>query len=212
MSPPSLTRARRSGGWPARAVLAALALAASYGFAGPRRVATAPDPTRRPPTGSTVVRHTHGWPNATPGFAACALEPEVVELRPTQNAPGGRASMTLSQPASPFGISVDEEGHQLYEVSVQVSRLRRDEGLHYVVWVATPELDEHLRLGRLDASGRIAGPVRWNKFMVFITEETDADIARWSGPVLLRGVSPSARMHTMAGHGPFEGLNCLQVY
>lgn len=30
----------------------------------------------------------------------------------------------------------------------------------------------------------------------------------WSGPVVLRGMSRSGMMHTMAGHGPFEQENC----
>lgn len=152
----------------------------------------------------------------TPGpatdFPSCARPPEVVELRPTQNAPGGRGEMALSQPRSPFGIVVDPEGRQMYEIDVLVSRLRRDAGRHYVAWAATPELDEHLKLGVLDETGRVEGAVRWNKFLVFVTEETDPGAERWQGPVLLRGVSPSARMHTMAGHGPFEGLNCQQIF
>lgn len=143
---------------------------------------------------------------------ACLAGPEVVPMRPTQNAPGGRADMILSQPQGPFGIIVDHEGRQLYEVDVRVSQLRRFDERHYVVWAATPELDQHQKLGLLDATGRIQGRIYWNKFLVFVTEEPDPSIERWEGPVLLRGISPSARMHTMAGHGPFEGMNCQQIF
>ncbi len=48
--------------------------------------------------------------------------------------------------------------------------------------------------------------------MVFVSEEATADVQRWQGPILLRGLSPSGRLHTMAGHGPFEDVSCQQVY
>jgi hypothetical protein len=152
---------------------------------------------------------------AIPGDAAgfCrSAGPEIVPMRPTQNAPGGRAEMMLSQPPAPFGISVDAEGRQLYRIDVRVSQLRRFDERHYIVWAATPELDQHVKLGPLDADGRVESSVFWNKFLVFVTEEADDAVERWEGPVLLRGISPSARMHTMAGHGPFEDVNCQQIF
>ena len=30
----------------------------------------------------------------------------------------------------------------------------------------------------------------------------------WTGPIVIRGMSRSGMMHTMAGHGPFEEENC----
>jgi len=30
----------------------------------------------------------------------------------------------------------------------------------------------------------------------------------WTGPVVMRGMSRSGLMHTMAGHGAFEQENC----
>jgi hypothetical protein len=45
---------------------------------------------------------------------------------------------------------------------------------------------------------------------VIITLEPSADDLgeRWQGPVVLRGMSRSGMMHTMAGHGPFETEPC----
>src|SRR5690606_28569277 len=77
-----------------------------------------------------------------------------------------------------------------------------------VAWAATPELDRVQRLGRLDEAGRLDARITFNKFLVFVTEETDPDVERWRGRILLRGISPSGRMHTMAGHGPFSGESC----
>jgi hypothetical protein len=140
--------------------------------------------------------------------AACSIAPETVALRPTANAPGGRGAMILALPDSPFGVTVDTEGRQAYEVAVTVERMRKRDGATYVVWAATPELDRHARLGVLGPDNRVTAPVAWNKFMVFVSEETDPGVERWEGPIMLTGLSPSGRMHTMAGHGPFEDVNC----
>lgn len=45
----------------------------------------------------------------------------------------------------------------------------------------------------MDAPGGVAGPA-----------------PPWAGPVILRGMSRSGRMHTMAGHGPFEQERCAK--
>ena len=60
----------------------------------------------------------------------------------------------------------------------------------------------------LDAEGRLTATITYNKFLVFVTAEASADVERWAGPILLRGASASARMHTMAGHGPFMTESC----
>jgi len=151
-------------------------------------------------------------PGATAAIEACTLSPESVPLRPTQNAPGGRGDMQLSAPPSPFGLTVDVEGRQTYRVLVRVDRLRRRQGASYVVWAATPELDHVVRLGVLGEGNEASGPVSWNKFLVFVSEETSPDVERWAGPILLSGISPSGRMHTMAGHGPFENVTCSNIY
>lgn len=142
----------------------------------------------------------------------CLVGPEVVPMRPTQSAPGGRGTMTLSQPGSPFEITVDAGGHHMYDIVVQIDRLRRRSGASYVVWVATPELDEFERLGALGDGSRLTGRVAWNQFMVFVSEEASPDVERWLGPIVLTGLSPSGRLHTMAGHGPFEDVSCQQYY
>ena len=90
--------------------------------------------------------------------------------------------------------------------------MRRRRGASYVVWAAKPELDEFVQLGVLGPSGQLTGREAWNKFMVFVSEETDPGVERWEGRILLTGLSPSGRMHTMAGHGPFEDVNCQQYY
>ena len=146
-----------------------------------------------------------------PGMGACRLTPEVVRLSGTQSAPGSRGSMTLTQPGSPFEITVDEGGFQTFDVEIQVDQIRKRRGAVYVVWAAKPELDEWLQLGTLSDENRLEARVAWNQFLIFVSEEVSADVERWQGPIMLTGLSPSGRLHTMAGHGPFEAMNC-QLY
>jgi len=145
---------------------------------------------------------------AETAVGSCVRGPEVVRMRPTQQAPGSRGDLVLMQSASPFGVSVDADGRQTYDVRVEISQLRRRPGSSYVVWAATPELDQSVRLGVLGLDNRVTGQIAWNKFLVFVSQESDPDVATWTGPILLTGLSPSGRMHTMAGHGPFEGVSC----
>jgi hypothetical protein len=116
--------------------------------------------------------------------------------------------MTLLMRGSPYGVSVEADGRFAYEVTVEIARLRRRGSATYVVWAATSELDQVAKLGVLGEGGRVTGAVSWNKFLVFVSEEASPDGDTWSGPILLTGLSPSGRMHTMAGHGPFEDVDC----
>jgi hypothetical protein len=119
--------------------------------------------------------------------------------------------MTLTQPGSPFEITVDEGGFQTFDIEIQVDQMRKRRGAVYVAWAAKPELDEWVQLGTLGEDNRLSGQVAWNQFLIFVSEEASADVERWQGPIMLTGLSPSGRLHTMAGHGPFEAMNC-QLY
>lgn len=179
--------------------LAVLAVAVAFGAAPPAGEAR-PTPPRDPGDGTDAVRD------------ACAAAPEEVRLQPTQNAPGGRGRMVLTPAASAYGIAVDAEGRHRFHVRLEIEQLRRRQGATYVAWAATPELDGVARLGVLGPENRVEGEIAWNKFLVFVSEERAPDGERWAGPILLTGLSPSGRMHTMAGHGPFEAVACQDFY
>lgn len=135
-------------------------------------------------------------------------DPFAIPMAPTANANGAAGSARLTFAMTPFGVSVTEEGHHRYRIHMRTSGLDRAPGTAQVVWAVTPTLDEVRRLGALDAGGELVGEVALNKFLVFVTAEPSAEVERWSGPILLRGISRSGRMHTMLGHGPFEGEAC----
>ncbi|MFQ5747190.1 MAG: hypothetical protein ACE5HF_08235 [Gemmatimonadota bacterium] len=132
-----------------------------------------------------------------------------VPFRPTRHARGARGEAQLVFARSPFGVAVEEDGRYRYDVTIQLANLRPRAGRTYVAWAATPDLDHVLRLGPVDSDLRVEGRLSWNKFLLFVTLEPDPSVERWTGPVVLTAMSPSGRMHTMAGHGIFERHTAL---
>lgn len=150
-----------------------------------------------------------------PGSCMASAEPVArwgptrIPMSATARARGASATMVVGMAASPFGIAVQPDGSYRYRVAVQTEGLVEREDVRHVVWAATPDLDRHLRLGTLGPDGRVEGEITWNKFLVFVTAEDFPDPERWSDRILFSALSPSGRMHTMAGHGPFSGEPCL---
>lgn len=153
--------------------------------------------------------------------AACAWEPDpappeyyAIELVTTRRVVGtGRATGTaeVTFAPSPFGVALAPDGSYLFDVSIDAEGLPEPpDGSVFVAWLTSTDLSEIRRVAPLDGDGRARGRVAWNKFLVVITYEAspDPDPARWSGPVVLRGMSRSGMMHTTAGHGPFGRENC----
>lgn len=139
----------------------------------------------------------------------------AVELIPTKRVRGARMASGTAEvrfPRTPFGVALSEDGEYVYELDVRVREIRYREGSEFVVWVTTPDLDPVERIGVLDGTGTVSGRVAWNKFLVVVTMESEEDRSadRWRGPVVLRGMSRSGRMHTLAGHGPFQGEPCAK--
>jgi len=156
---------------------------------------------------------------AVPAFAACSAAPVepgapyyAIELVPTGRVPGTRQAKGEARVAfarSAFGLAVTSDGRYVYDLRVEFRDLASFEG-DFVVWLAKADLSEVRAIGALDDSRTVASSVDWNKFLVVVTLETDAAQlgAIWQGPIVFRGMSRSGRMHTMAGHGPFQAEPC----
>lgn len=139
----------------------------------------------------------------------------AVDLVTTRRLPGtGRAFGTghVTFARSPFGVALDEDGSYLYDVRIRLEEMKAPATGVLVAWITTPQVDEIRRLGSLDATLSVSGQVSWNKFLAVVTLETEDDpsASTWSGPLVMRGMSRSGMMHTMAGHGPFQQELCAK--
>lgn len=137
----------------------------------------------------------------------------VVELVNTRRVAGARQATGWATPTfaySPFGLSLAPDAMYVHDLTVQLQDVRPPRSGAYVAWVTTTTLDRVRMLGAFGDDMRVQGSVPWNKYLVVISRETEVDpeAARWSGPVVMRGMSRSGRMHTMAGHGPFQAEPC----
>ncbi|MDH3222625.1 MAG: hypothetical protein OEO23_02835 [Gemmatimonadota bacterium] len=132
---------------------------------------------------------------------------------PTGRVPGtgnARGTADVWFPHTPFGVAVSPDGSYRYEFRLRFERLRLPRQGSFVVWVTTTDLDQVEAVGELTDPAAFEGEVGWNKFLVVVTHEDafDPEAATWQGPVVIRGMSRSGMMHTMAGHGPFEQEKC----
>lgn len=148
---------------------------------------------------------------ACPGWAG----PEYYQfpMVSTKRVPGtGNASGVgeVNFAPSPYGVALESDGSYRYDFTIRFERLGPARGGTYVVWTTTPELDQIALAGELTNPAGFSGEVAWNKFLVVVTLEPafDPGATMWTGPVVIRGMSRSGMMHTMAGHGPFEEKNC----
>ncbi len=148
------------------------------------------------------------------GAATCFTGPDPYEVRlvATAHANGASGIVRLTFAESPYVVTVTSDGHHRYQARVSTEGLAGRDGA-LVVWAATPELDSVRKLGTLNPDGTLPpAEITFNKFLVFVTEEEDDAVERWQGRILLRGISPSGRLHTMAGHGPFQAESCGGVF
>ena len=150
---------------------------------------------------------------ATPGACAAAPPYYAFDLVPTARVPGtARATgeVEVRFAPTPYGVSLADDGSYLLDVTLVLDRLPAAPAGHaWTAWATTTQVDRIERLGPVE-DGRARGLVRWNKFLVVVTLEPEGApaAAGWSGPIVLRGMSRSGMMHTMAGHGPFQQENC----
>ncbi len=148
-----------------------------------------------------------------------------MDLLPTARGEPARGVIELGRVPSPFGVTVTPDGHHVYDLSAWVIGLPEPMTLGpystYVVWVTTPVLDPVEKLGVIDQrGGRVPlGHVHFDKFLVLVTAEASPEVTERTGPLVLRGRSPSMLMeghdmlaqvpaalregHTMHGAGPW---------
>jgi len=112
----------------------------------------------------------------------------------------GKAVVTF--PDSPFNVAVTPTGVYVYDVAITVDRLPPLPGVIYVVWVASPNLDRISKAGAIARGETLRASVDFDKkFIIFVTEESSAEVTAPGGRVALQGVSRSGRLESMFSHG-----------
>jgi len=109
----------------------------------------------------------------------------------------GHLALDIAQ--GPFSIAVTREGVHRYRPRLTLSGLptastMTPDARGYVAWVTTPRYAEWISLGAVANGVTALQEVALNQFVVVITAERDLATREPSGPVVLRGGSPSTRM------------------
>lgn len=113
---------------------------------------------------------------------------------------GGDAAgvVELRRPWSPFGVTVTAEGRHRHELVAWLDRLPDPATLGpytaYVAWATPLSLDPVVRLGEVRNGRNTLGEVSFNKYLIWISAEANADVTVRDGPLIVRGRSPSSRM------------------
>ena len=157
--------------------------------------------TDRPPvTGSGPLLTSITEPPARTGTRQDRPASDLVCIDLFSTANGGDAVgvIELTRPWSPFGVTVTPEGHHRHQLRSWISGLPNPSSLGpyqtYIAWATPLELDPVIKLGPVSNGENNLGEVSFNKFMVFVTAEASLEVDQRSGPLILRGRSPSSRM------------------
>jgi hypothetical protein len=146
-------------------------------------------------------------PGSGPTRHACRAELLRITLQPTAEARGA-AGMGLLYPAyAPTGFAVSEKGTLVYDIEATFSGLGGGSatGAHYIAWIAEPTLVKVIKLGEISNGSHRFENITLNKFILLVTIEPNAAVATRSGPIVLRGISPSGLLQSFIGHELFSG-------
>ena len=155
---------------------------------------------RPPVTGSQLLI---GPPGERPSRAGTrpdrpASDLLCIDLFSTASGKDAVGVIGLTRPWSPFGVTVTPEGHHRHQLTAWIAGLPEPSTLGpyrtYIAWATPLELDPVIKLGVVSDGENELGEVSFNKFMVLITAEPSPEVNQRSGPLILRGRSPSSRM------------------
>lgn len=144
------------------------------------------------------------------GALLAGAGPYDIRLLPTAAVPAAAGDARLVFASSPFGIAVTVDGVASYDVQVTLAGLPEAGSLGgystYIAWAVTSDLKDWRRLGPVGNGTATVGPVAFNKFLLVISAEADTAPAAKKGPIVLRGISPSAWLQSFLTHPLFRGI------
>jgi FtsP/CotA-like multicopper oxidase with cupredoxin domain len=136
-------------------------------------------------------------PCAAPGGVHGDSDLYCIELLPGKDVEGAAGDARLVPPSSPFGIAVTKNGEPQHDVIFTLdglAALATRELPTFVAWAVTPQLRPVVRLGEVRDGTTRLGRVPFDRFLLLITAETNANVKEPGRRVVLRGASASVRM------------------
>ncbi|MBH15746.1 MAG: hypothetical protein CME30_00495 [Gemmatimonadetes bacterium] len=144
---------------------------------------------------------------STPTFLNNAANPKTrnlstslfcIDLIPTNRAAQASGTIRLIRPWSPFGVTVTAQGNHRNNLSFSIRGLPDPSEFGdyktYIAWVSPLSLYPVEKLGGIANGDHTLGEVSFNKYLVLITAEATNSVLEMSGPIVLRGRSPSSKL------------------
>ena len=154
------------------------------------------------------AKQTFGFVAGNAGLSAKLYE---FRLKPTSRSRGVSGTGYLRIAPSPFDVAVTPSGKLIYNLELSINGLLPASSLGayttYVVWITTPKLDRTEKLGALKENSTFKATISsMNKFILIVTAEASAEVEKRSGPVVLRGFSPSGLLDAFQNHELFNNM------
>lgn len=128
-----------------------------------------------------------------------------IPLLSTDRAPASQGTAVLQLLSSPFGLGVTRDGRTRVTLALTLSGLPEPRSLGpygaFIAWATTPELQPVIRLGPVGNGVTVTGPIDLERFLIMVSAEASPRTSVRTGPLVLRGSSPSLMM---APHGVTE--------
>ena len=121
-----------------------------------------------------------------------------IDLFPTPSAGKASGTVRLTPPWSPFGVSITAQGNHRNNLSFTLDGLPNPNTFGnfdtYVAWISPLSLYPVEKLGEITNGSHTLGEVSFNKYIIMITAENSSSNDGMSGPLVLRGRSPSSKL------------------
>jgi FtsP/CotA-like multicopper oxidase with cupredoxin domain len=121
-----------------------------------------------------------------------------IELVPAPGMERATGLVELGHDGGPFTVAVTAAGALRYSPTITLAGLPAPSSLGpftvYVVWAATPALDQVRSLGVASVGRTRLGAIDYDKFVILVSAERLADVREPTGRIVLRGMSPSTRL------------------
>ena len=121
-----------------------------------------------------------------------------IELVPAPGMDRASGLVELGHDGGPFTVAVTAEGALRYSPTITLAGLPAPSSLGpyavYVVWAATPALDQLRPLGVATVGRTRLDTIDFDKFVILVSAERSADVREPTGRIVLRGMSPSTRL------------------